>query len=539
MSLRYWALLACVVAFPARATAQAVQDSTRPAHRDGISALVLPGTIMEDLRRTRLRGEDGAAQSLIRSTGSLTEITPIRSGPAVVSILAPAISYTYNTEIPVSANDGTQWAGRGGSARVVAGAAFAAGPVEVVLAPEFAYAQNLRTVILPPPGTNGMSAYSSPFFVDQFSADLPIRFGGDALRMVTLGQSRLEVSGGPVSAGFTTEDQWWGPGRMNALVLSNNAPGVPHLFVRTPRPLRTRVGDVEARWLLGWLTESIFFDDNDANDLRAYSAIAATLRPAIERDLTIGVARAVYTPTSSAGSALSHSFDALARWERVGSYTAATSGASEQVISLFGRWTFPGAGAEVYGEWAKSQLPKSVRELLVAPHLGQAYTIGLEVKRPVHAGIVRGLVEVTDLEQGPPAPGEAPRTFYVSRFITQGYTNRGQTLGAAIGPGSSAQHVAVDYLARAWHVGMQLGRTRWQEDAYRRVSTGFARHAHDVSLELGVRGGGTVHGITVAAELLRMHRMNYLFQNRLGGSGDDDTFDVYNTTLRLSVGYAP
>ena len=42
--------------------------------------------------------------------------------------------------------------------------------------------------------------------------------------------------------GISNENQWWGPGISNALILSNNAPGFPHAFVRTAHPWKTPLG---------------------------------------------------------------------------------------------------------------------------------------------------------------------------------------------------------------------------------------------------------------------------------------------------------
>lgn len=534
MSLRHCALVAIVVAVPIRASGQAPTVDSSHAPARAVSPLVLVGSLPDDLRRLRqLTADDNTAGTMIRTTSALTSPAFVPWQLIGYSMLAPAIEYTYNSTLPSSANDGSVWAGRGSSMRIAGGIAVAAGRVRVHFAPELSATQNRDVAIIPSPDP-GRSAFASPWLIDLYSADVPARFGVQPVYMVTLGQSMVEVRGGPVAGGFSTEDQWWGPGMRNALVLSNNAPGIPHVFLRTPEPLRFGFGEFEARWILGWLTESIFFDRLAANDLRSLSGIVATFRPAPEPGLTVGASRVVYAPISKVSSAFGHFADAVVRWDQTSrADVAPADGASEQIFSLFGRWVFPASGVEVYGEWARHHVPSSFRELFVSPQRSQAFTVGMQVAKPAGGGTVRGRIELTTLEQ------TGSRSYYVSPFITQGYTNRGQVLGAAIGPGSSSQDLGIDYLRSRWQLGGRLGRIRWNEDAYRRQSTGFARHAHDVSLDAGVRGALRFADVLVEAELDRTQRLNYLFQNRFGGATDDRTYDTNNTTLRLSASYAP
>jgi hypothetical protein len=86
-----------------------------------------------------------------------------------------------------------------------------------------------------------------------------------------------------------------------ALVLSNNADGFPHLFIRSDAPIRALLGTVEARWLTGGLTESEYFDQNPSNDLRKIAVAGVTLDPKQADGFTVWVARAVYDPTVNGG----------------------------------------------------------------------------------------------------------------------------------------------------------------------------------------------------------------------------------------------
>lgn len=58
-----------------------------------------------------------------------------------------------------------------------------------------------------------------------------------------------------------------GSGIRNALVLSDRAAGFPHLFLRTAKPVDVGVGMFRARWILGGLTESLYFDEDPSNGI--------------------------------------------------------------------------------------------------------------------------------------------------------------------------------------------------------------------------------------------------------------------------------
>ncbi len=238
---------------------------------------------------------------------------------------------------------------------------------------------------------------------------------------------------------------------------------------------------------------------------------------------------------------LGHALDVLIRNDHLGAGDTLRTGLrSDQLTSVFGRWVFPGAGAEVYGEFARLELPRSLRDFLVAPLNTGAYTFGFaRAWRVGRADAVRAGAEVTNLEQTRAlADRPPPPDYYTGRAAPAGFTNRGQPLGAAVGPGSQSQWAAVDYYAAGWQVGLFAQRTRNQNDALYRV---FVPNAfrHDVSLSGGVRGGVRRRGLDARATLAVADRLNYLFQ---GGSFNFlgiGTVDVRNVTLAFSVSPAP
>lgn len=439
--------------------------------------------------------------------------------------LVPEGRIVHNSGLAYSLNEGSLWAGRGTGVLVTAGARARVGRVTLTLAPELAIRQNadFQTLI---PGMGDVSRYASPFHVGGYSIDLPVRFGGESQLAATLGQSSLVVEAGRFDVGVAKENEWWGPGIRNGIVLSNNAPGFMHLFARTGRPLRTRVGEFEGRWLVGALNESAYFDRDGGDDVRALSAVALAWRPVWEPNLTLGATRAVYAAASGATSVPAHAFDVVRR----------TSTDRDQLFSLFTRWVFPASGFEVYGEWARQQGLASPRLLLNDKGEPWAYTLGLQWARPTsETGIFRLQMELSDLEKGQAELDGSPvRSYYTSERVPQGYTHRGRTLGAAIGPGASSQWLAADQLGTRWEAGAFVGRIRWDNDTLYRTFQATPL-GHDVTFLAGVRGAVRARGLRVGAEFTAGKRYNYLFQVVRPSLEDPLGVDLPNRTLRLTV----
>lgn len=524
------------------------RDSLPP----GTTVAPLPslGSVPEDRERVRqLVGRAPADGWLIRSPSS-RDAAAGGSGLRW-SIVPPETELAWNSDIPFSQNDGAMWAGRGLSAQVTAGVRVSAGPVSVVLAPQVVHSEN-RDFEAIPQDSLGRSVFFPPWYLGATSLDLPFRFGDRPVTRVVPGQSSLTVRAGPAAFGAATENQWWGPGIRNAIVMSDHAEGIPHLFLRTAAPLRTAVGSFEGKWMVGGLAESLFFDTDPENDFRSLSGVAAAFRPAPLPDLTVGVSRVVYMGTEGPSALPRRSLDVFRHWARPEAVRTtlprAEAGAPDsvavalrgpdfdQILALFGRWIFPRSGLELYGEWARLELPASPQELLNEPGHSQGYTLGVQWARPLpQESFFRVQTELSYLEEGASFNNRPVPWFYVGPTVPQGYTHRGQVVGAAIGPGASSQWLAGDYLARGWQLGAFLGRIRWENNVYYQDFSEYVEVGHDVSVLGGVRGGFRVFGAEVSAEVAREVRYNYLFQGPVHNPFGNGATDVDNTVVRISV----
>jgi ADP-heptose:LPS heptosyltransferase len=517
-----------------------------PLRAQAPSQPVLNIGVSEELDRWRLsqlRDTTPASGLLLRSTSSLLG----QGGARGFMPIGARIVFVNNTNLPFGTNSGALWTGRGANVSASGGFAVNAGRLRFILAPELVYSANGFVErdterFYAPPIPPDRSPYTLVWYTGgPFSADYPIRFGDEPIRRLTPGQSSAALRLGVIEIGAGTENQWWGPGFRNALILSNAAPGFPHLFVRSARPWRTRLGDVEFRWLVGGLSESDFFDTTSANDLRSLAAAAVTLEPWWARNLTLGASRSVMGTATGWGEIPLRWADIFRRTgepnDRPQSDSALRPGGREQIYALFARWRFPRSGFELHAEWGRTEVPKSLRDLLVSPNHTQAYTLGAQWRSSPKDRFWRLQTEATSLEQSPTFRERPQGVWYASRKIIQGYTNRGRPLGAGVGPGSSGQWLALDRFTTASSVGVYLARTR-NNEAVRAIYE-FPQYVayctHDVTVFGGARGSAFTRFGYIALDFTIGNRINLWFQNGAGCPRGDAQIDVRNHTLSITL----
>jgi capsule assembly protein Wzi len=524
---------------------------------DTVSRFVKPLTLVGGQTADRMRLDQLAGKSdidgfMIRSASSLT---PWSRGKHwwSASLIAPEILAVNNTALPFSINDGAVWAGVGTSSRILAGFEATAGPFRLIIAPELVKEDNAfyqlrdttRFYAPPVPEARRGGGFVFPWYaLGPYSIDLPMRFGDKPIQRLDAGQSTAMVALRNVGLGISNENQWWGPGIRNALILSNNAPGFPHAFIRTEHPWKNRFAAVEARLLVGGLTESHYFDTVSTNNVRSISAVAVTIRPNAQKNLTLGAERSVYGAVKGWNQVPGRFLQAFANVGRPNNRALSDSalypGGRDQIFALTARWVFPDDGFEAYTEWARLELPYSFRDLLVAPNNSQGYTLGLQWARQAfrREGKVRLQTEVTSVEQSATWRDRPQGSFYTSRVVIQGYTQMGQALAAGIGPGASGQWLAADYIEPAWSIGLTAGRIRWNEDIH--STYGFPIYqgycVHDVSVFPGARASASSRFGYISGDISFGNRLDAFFQEQSGCPKGNSVLDIRNRTISVTLG---
>jgi hypothetical protein len=412
-----------------------------------------------------------------------------------VSIQPITVRGSFLGGLADSHDNGPVWTGRGFNGFARTGVSADIGVLHFLAAPQAWYAEN-REYQTFPSGNTARSTFASPWYNPPFSIDLPSRFGTTALRQIEPGESSAWAALGPIDVGASTSTQQWGPGERGNLILGPDAPGIPRAFVRTSRPVRTPVGNFSMTAFTGTLTSSRYFTLDSANQLRTMNAINVAWSPSDSSSFTAGVAYA-----------------SMQRGARFGATPSQPlRGPSDGMGEVYMQFRDPATGVRAWAEIGRAGGLPNLRRFFTVPYQGIAYIVGADRAVVRGRNVLLVSLEAADLEQPTDVRGTTSQDFYTSSDIPQGWTQRGQVLGYATGPGSQAQWLSTDWITPKWSIGLFGERVRWNEDAFLRQYLPYPNR-HDVTIRGGVRGGIVVFDTELALEASVGHRLGYLFQN--------------------------
>jgi hypothetical protein len=405
-------------------------------------------------------------------------------------VLPTGLRNRFNSAWADDRNDGALWSGRGLSTEIEGGVRLRWRFLSATVAPVVAWQQN-RAFYAPASTTPGQSPYANPF--NYGGIDLPLRFGPDAFWTLDPGQSTLRVDAWGVSAGASTENLWWGPGQRNSLLMTNSAPGMAHLFLGTTRPVDILVGRLEAQLVWAKPRESKWFDTTGTARPRFFSSLNLGFEPAAVPGLFLGLTR-VYVYSVPPGGLTTAQYLGIPLVAPFTKKSLVTSGnptgdnPDNQLASVYARWVFPESGLEIYGEWGRDDHSWSVQDFITQPSHASAGMAGLQKVFATSSGWVRFVAEaVRTLEKPTNNPPRGVPIFYTHWNELPGYTNRGQMLGAGIGPQGDSQWLAVDVFSGPATLGGWLERVerngRWFYDQV------HVMEEQDVEFGGGLRGG--------------------------------------------------
>ncbi|WP_441000884.1 capsule assembly Wzi family protein [Fodinibius sp. SL11] len=351
-------------------------------------------------------------------------------------------SYWQSLE-PGGWHDGPVWQGRGFTTDFSAGLYLRYGVLSASVRPRLIYNQNRNFVLSPYATRSNRSEFAYPLG----NIDWPQQFGNDPFWTLDPGESYIRADYGGWATGISNEQMRWGPSRQNALLMDSNAPGFRHFFIGTSEPKDIYIGNLEAKMLWGKLIESDYFDNNTENNERYISGLNLSFTPKPTPGLTLGINRIFYETIPPEGIPFGDLFKIFEAFTKVNFTSNTNTGGNDQadqLISLFGKWTFPQSGLEIYGEWARTDHSWNWRDFFTEPEHSRGYTIGLQKTFDLsNTEILSVNAELTQLEASKTGAirGSGFPSFYVHHRSQQGYTNRGQLLGASIGPSSNSQYL--------------------------------------------------------------------------------------------------
>jgi hypothetical protein len=426
------AALAGALALSLGARTLAAQEAIGSATEDYLELLALRGAA--ERPTLGYRSLSDSSWGVTRNSGPWQLPEALGAGRIRLRPYGPEFFGSYNSAYPHGVNDGALWQGVGLNVSLSAGIRAEALGFELTLKPSVFYEENRPYEILP--AVAGLSQFAYFYW----GIDTPQRMGNAKIAAFDWGDSEIRWSIGPLTAGFGTQAAWIGPGRRNAILLSNNAPSFPKLDIGL-RKTTTPIGAVEFRSFWGRLHESDYFDADPTNDSNLITLTSFSWAPSFLPGLSLGFHRSMLSSWADRdlGSILTLLWPFMS--------TDAGTDRRDQRATLSADWLFPAAGAEVYVEWGRNDFSPNLDYILRYPFHSQAYTIGLR-KIVIDDGASGALaelnVEISDLESSRDYDFLWPTTFYAHHIVRQGYTNRGQILGAGIGTGGNSQYLGLD-----------------------------------------------------------------------------------------------
>lgn len=296
------------------------------------------------------------------------------------------------------------------------------------------------------------------FFESQVAPEF-LYVGTQSYTKIFPGQSFVKTHIGPISLGISSENLWWGPGVQSSLLMSNNAPGFLHAFIRSNKPIHTPIGNFEFNIIGGKLTSNKSLPyENNYNQLRYINdnwrylnAYVVSWQPKWVKGLFLGMTRSLQQygekmQTQSLGF-LNKFLPVLGLALQKKNNFFDDSLNRDQLASFFLRWMLPKSHSEFYIEYGKNDYGLNLRDYLLGPSHSYAYTIGarkLITKSKEEYIQLEG--ELTQMSQSPDAMVRNAGNWYVHGQVEQGYTHQNQILGAGAGFGANVQTASATWI---------------------------------------------------------------------------------------------
>ena len=517
-----------------------------------------------DYQRTRqlLNDSNGVINNsfLIRSTSTFQFLQSKLKG--TTKDIVQSINFNYdqqsNSLLPMSFNDGNMYPARGWQERYSYGVNLKLLIFDINYQPENIKVQNLTQEYYA--GNTQDGNFMFKYFgmvannIDNFR-----QFGYDRIEEKTLGQSRAGIKFKYMAAGLSNENIWWGPGKRNSLIFTNNAAGFKHYYLKTVEPIKTYIGSFELAGVVGKLDTTKYTDiDQSLLDICQPCKVFKNLDEREIDGITINY-QPKWIPNFYVGYAYSRQFYRNATnviGDTVNFFSKDLP--KQEIGSLFFRFTMPNDHAEFYGEMG---LPNEVPWpwKFFKERMRPAFVFGATKLVPLKLfdSYLSLNVEFTRLQlmnprdifyDGYPSAGGKPNSWYLSTIVQQGWANNGQLMGASIGPGSNNQSISLSWNKGYNKIGVFIERTVFNNDFYYSVyynpyaanSYGYYnRYWVDLTqrLELQLM---PIKNILLSASYTNTDALNYRWIRIEDGSKYDEPSrysDKYNNQFQMSIKY--
>ena len=518
--------------------------------------------IHDTLRRNQITGKENISSSFtilpqdivaydssgVLSTYQITKpVYSLKKLNLNISAIVPTLRTEFHSHHPYYSNNGAIQPSKGLASLWSTGVTVRHKYLSIQIRPEFILSEN-KDYDGFPQSFEGFVLQQRYEFWNRI--DEPESFGATPKSFFTWGQSHILATIGSVGLGVSSENLWWGPGKRNTLLMTNNARGFEHLTFRTIKPISTVIGSLEWQVVAGRLEASGYdppfstlvnrttaYFSGRINEKRYLNAATLTYSPKWVKGLSLGAARSFQMYSSLARSTRTYLPIVLNFFRDNDGDRNETE--IDQLFSSFARWYWQDADMELYFEFGRNDASLNLRDLLISPRHSRAYVFGFSKIFQVGENQFELNYEHTELSQTINRILVDAGSWYHHTFVRHGYTNYGEVMGAGIGPGSDMDHISISYVDGPRKVGLILERLSHQNDFYYRTwdnISDFRRFWIDYSA--GINGIWDFGPVMIDGQLLFTRTLNYQWVvndpgNRVFSGGRD----LWNIALSLNASY--
>ena len=408
-----------------------------------------------------------------------------------IKILPVDYNFEYNSNHPYKTNNGSMIPNRGYQHIISAGLYAKIGPLTIQLKPEHLYSENKDFEGF----GEGPNGHYPEIWAKRYllwnRIDMPERFGDKRHNKKLIGQSSIKLNFKSISLGISNENIWWGPSIRNSIMMSNNARGFKHITFNTNKPINTKIGNFEWQIISGRLESSGFTPSNIDYEYAGTKLYIPKINQLSENDdwRYIQGFNFIYSPKWIPGLSLGfirwvQMYSALVRgkyfwmdgnptWfpafknlfrknDVYENYEAQTN----QGAGLFFRWLWEDSKSEIYGELHYNDSKQNIRDLILDTDHSRALTLGLQKIFKIQNNDFLFSWEWTQMEQTASRLLRNANSWYMHFWTFDGYTNEGEVLGSAIGPGSNSQYFSLNRIRKKEKIGLAFEIIEHDNDFY-------------------------------------------------------------------------
>jgi hypothetical protein len=406
---------------------------------------------------------------------SITLYKPIAKTGIQFKLLPILNKLQYVGDHPYDWNDGVMIPAKGWQQYINTGVHLKWKQFELQIAPEFIAAQNLNF--------EGFGEDMDPiqwrdYYRFQNFIEQPQQFGNGQYTRLFFGQSFLKYNLKNTTISVSTANQWWGPTKRNALILSNNAGGFPHLSIANKKQIQTKIGAFNYQFVWGLLKNGnwqptqptktyrgnkLYVPKPDTS--RLFQGFNINYTPKWFKNLTVGVSQS-YVQYANQISGLE-----FLPIKNIVRRLPNDLPNKPIILTAFNfNYQLPAANANFYGEFGWNLNQTSSRNFILQPDKGLASVLGFSKIFPTtQKHYWEFLAEMANLQLQTRAEQfsiGAPPSWYLGADVVQGYTHNGQILAAGIGPGATSQTIEFNWRKANNRIGLSAERRLHNNDFY-------------------------------------------------------------------------